>query len=185
MLGGEHSVSYGAIKALKEAHGNFGIIQIDAHADLRDEYEGDKWSHACVMRRATEDLGLPLFQLGVRAFSYEEVEARKKLGISYFDAEDIAKNGYESVKLPENFPKKIYISFDVDGLDPAVMPATGTPVPGGLLWYETLWMLEQCLEGKELVGMDIVEFAPSSSFPFADFTAARLVYALMGLAARK
>jgi len=184
LLGGEHTVSYGALKALQRKHGTFGIIQIDAHADLRDTYEESPWSHACVMRRAAEDLGLPLMQLGVRALCLEEVAVRERLGVHYVDAETLAKNGIAHVKAPASFPDKLYISFDVDGLDPSIMPATGTPVPGGLLWYDALQLVEQCVQGRSVIGMDIVEFAPMASYPAADFTAARLVYALISIAIR-
>ena len=184
LLGGEHTVTYGALQALKASGSRFGIIQIDAHADLRDRYDNTPWSHACVMRRAAEDLDLPLVQFGVRAMCLEEVEARQELGVLAYDAVELITRGLPEQPLPRSFPDKLYITFDVDGLDPSIMPATGTPVPGGLDWYNTLILLARTLRGRRVVGMDVVEFAPIAGLRAPDFTAARLVYALMGLVQR-
>lgn len=184
LLGGEHTVTYGALAALHKRHGTFGVIQFDAHADLRDRYEDTPWSHACVMRRAVKDLGLPLVQLGVRALCLEEVEARKLHGVHAHDAAQLARNGLPLQPLPADFPQCVYLTFDVDGLDPSVMPATGTPVPGGLGWYDALTLAERTLKGRQVLGFDVVEFAPLAGLHAADFTAARLVYALMGLIER-
>lgn len=184
LLGGEHTVTYGALAALHKRHGTFGVIQFDAHADLRDRYEDTPWSHACVMRRAVKDLGLPLVQFGVRALCLEEVEARKLHGVHAHDAAILARTGLPLQPLPSNFPREVYLTFDVDGLDPSVMPATGTPVPGGLGWYDALMLAERALKGRQVLGFDVVEFAPLAGLHAADFTAARLVYALMGLIER-
>ncbi len=153
LLGGEHTVTLGALRALHRQHGTFGIVQFDAHADLRDSYGGTPYSHAAVMRRAVADLGLPLFQIGVRA-------------------------------LCRDFPERIYVTFDVDGLDPSIMPATGTPVPGGLGWYDARRCLELAMAGRRVLGFDVVELAPMPGFHAADFAAARLVYDIMGLVQR-
>lgn len=182
VLGGEHTVSHGALAALTARFGRFGIIQFDAHADLRDSYEGTPWSHACVMRRAVADLGLPLIQFGVRALCLEEVAARQRYGVRFYDAAELAAGSLP--EMPCDFPKKVYLSFDVDGLDPAIMPATGTPVPGGLGWYQALELARNALRGRTVIGFDVVELAPVPSLHAADFTAARLVYALMGLVER-
>ena len=184
LLGGEHTVTYGALAALKKRFGTFGVIQFDAHADLRDSYEGSRWSHACVMRRAVKDLGLPLVQFGVRALCLEEVAARREHGVTFFDAADIARRGLPESLLPPGFPDRVYLTFDVDGLDPSVMPATGTPVPGGLGWYQSLDIAERVLAGRDVLGFDVVELAPVPGLHAADFTAARLVYALMGIVQR-
>lgn len=182
LLGGEHTVTYGALASLAAKHGRFGVVQFDAHADLRDSYEGTPWSHACVMRRAVSDLGLPLVQFGVRALCLDEVAAREKHDVHFLDAAAFADN--PAFTFPADFPEQIYLTFDVDGLDPSIMPATGTPVPGGLGWYEALKLAEMALRGRKVLGMDVVELAPIPGLHMADFAAARLTYALMGLVQR-
>ena len=202
LLGGEHTVTLGALRALKAAGEEFGIIKFDAHADLRDEYEDSTLSHACVMRRAVDDLGLPLFQIGVRALSLEEHEFRKERGISYLDASDISRAGIPDQLLPDDFPDKLYVTFDVDGLDPSAMPSTGTPVPDGLSWREAFQCLEKLLgqpstsfqwlenngvqaqPARKIIAADVVELAPIDGLHAPDFGAAQLVYRIMGLAVR-
>ena len=184
VLGGEHSLTYGEMAALKERFGTFGVVQFDAHADLRDSYEGSRWSHASVMRRAVSDLELPLVQLGNRIFCKEELEARKKHGVVAWDAPLRCRKGMPENILPDDFPEHIFITFDVDGLDPSVMPETGTPVPGGLGWYQALELAEKVVAGRTLLGFDIVELAPREGHIVSDFTAASLTYALMGIAER-
>ncbi len=179
ILGGEHTVTCGVIADLQKVHQDFGVVQFDAHADLRDSYEGSAYSHACVMRRIHER-GIPLCQLGTRSYSMEEDEYRRRHRIWHRDAEDIRRNGIEP-SLPPDFPQKVYITFDVDSLDSAVMPATGTPVPGGLDWYETMWLLESILKNRICLGFDVVELAPIAHLHHASFTAAQLTYNLMGL----
>lgn len=182
LLGGEHSITYGALKAIKEKMGTFGVVQFDAHADLRNEYSGTKWSHASVMRRAVDDLGLPLVQLGNRAYCLEEYEARKKHQVTSWDAEYLCQNPIPENLLPDNFPEKIFITFDVDGLDPSIIPDTGTPVAGGLQWYQALNLAKKALEHRKLIGFDVVELAPRRDSFGSDFIAAQLTYALMDLA---
>lgn len=187
LLGGEHSLSLGAFRALCEHFGaekRFGIVHFDAHADLRGSYEGSPYSHACVMHRAVADLHIPLVQMAVRDFCLEEVEVRRAHGVTHYDGPHLARHGLPLKPLPEDFPEHIYISFDVDGLDAAVMPATGTPVPGGLSWYDALTLLERCVQGRKVVGMDVVELAPIAGLHFADYTAARLTYHMMGIVER-
>ncbi|WP_294558372.1 agmatinase [uncultured Mailhella sp.] len=184
VLGGEHSLTYGEMAALKERFGTFGVVQFDAHADLRDSYEGSRWSHASVMRRAVSDLELPLVQLGNRIFCKEELEARKKHGVVAWDAPLLCRKGMPENILPDDFPEHIFITFDVDGLDPSIMPETGTPVPGGLGWYQALELAEKVVAGRTLLGFDIVELAPREGHIVSDFTAASLTYALMGIAER-
>ena len=183
-LGGEHSLTCGEMAALKERFGTFGVVQFDAHADLRDSYEGSRWSHASVMRRAVKDLGLPLVQLGNRIFCKEELEARKEHNVVSWDAPYLHRHGIPENLLPEDFPRNIFITFDVDGLDPSVMPETGTPVPGGLGWYQALELAEKAMKGRMLLGFDVVELAPREGHIVSDFAAASLTYALMGLAER-
>lgn len=184
VLGGEHSLTYGEMAALKERYGRFGIVQFDAHADLRDSYEGSKWSHASVMRRAVKDLDLPLVQLGNRIYCREELEARKEHGVVSWDAPYLCRHGIPDNLIPEDFPRNIFITFDVDGLDPSIMPETGTPVPGGLDWYMALDLAARAMQGRRVLGFDVVELAPREGHIVSAFAAASLTYALMGLAAR-
>ncbi len=183
VLGGEHTVSYGALRAFAARNIPLGIVHIDAHADLRAIYEGDPFSHACVLRRAVEDFGFPLAQFATREYSREEAAFRKERGILSLDADELARGIPES-PLPGDFPKDLYVTFDLDGFDASLMPATGTPAPGGLFWHEALRLLENCLAGRRLLGFDVVELAPIPGLHHADFTAARLVHSLMGLAQR-
>jgi len=182
VLGGEHTVTLGALRAFHRAGRRFGIVQVDAHADLRDRYEGNPYSHACVMRRGVEETGAPLLQVGVRALCEEEIQYRCSRGILHRDAALLGRfSGYGVLPLPSHFPEDLYLTVDVDGLDPAVIPATGTPVPGGLNWVEALEMLRTLTAGRRIVGFDVVELAPRPGDRVSDFAAARLVYALMGL----
>lgn len=184
LLGGEHSLSLGAFRAMQKQYGSFGIVQFDAHADLRASYEGSIYSHASVMHRAVADLGIPLVQMAVRDFCREEEAVRAHYHVTHYDGPYLAQHGLPAHPLPADFPQRIYISFDVDGLDAAIMPATGTPVPGGLSWYEALTLVDRCTKGRTVVGMDVVELAPIPMLHFADYTAARLTYHMMGIIAR-
>ena len=182
-LGGEHSITYGAVNGIYKGlnlHNkeDIGIIQIDAHADLRKNYENEVHSHASVMYLLGKEK-YKIAQFGVRALSEEEVENRKIFEILYLDAQDIFSK--KKFKLPSNFPKKIYISFDVDGLDPSIMPATGTPVPGGLGYYESLNLIEDLIKGRQVIGFDVVELSPIKNFIAFDFTVASLIYKIMEL----
>ena len=183
-LGGEHSLTYGELMALKKHCSSFGVIQFDAHADLRDSYEGTKWSHACVMRRAVQDLGLPLAQIGNRIFCQEELEARSQFHVLSWDAKLLHHEGMRDAVLPSSFPHEIFITFDVDGLDPSVIPETGTPVPGGLTWHMAMDIIEQMAKGRRIIGADVVELAPRPGHIVSDFAAAMLAYQLMGAADR-
>ena len=185
VLGGEHTVTWGVIKGYLDAGvRDFGVVQIDAHADLRDAYEGDKYSHASVMRRVVE-AGVPLVQLGNRAYCEEERTARKKHGVKAFDALALVPRGKSAIKLPGKFPSKVFFTLDVDGIDPSVLPATGTPVPGGLGWYQTLGLFESVARQRRIIGFDVMEFAPIAGFHAFDFTAALLTYKLMGIVQRR
>ena len=189
VLGGEHTVTYGALAALKKRHGRFGLIQIDAHGDLRDSYHGTIWNHGSVMARAVKDLDLPLVQLGVRALCLEEVETRKTYNVTHFDAAVLGRLSFAELHaldiLPADFPENIYITFDVDGLDPAFIPATGTPVPGGLDWYAALDLCAKAMRGRRVLGFDVVELAPAPGSHGSNFATAKLVYDLMGLVQRE
>jgi len=179
-LGGEHSLSYGAVMGVARSLGKpLGIVQIDAHADLRIDYQGEPHSHASVMNLLCEE-GIKLAQFGVRALCQQEQDSREKFGVFYKDAEELVTKAIHQVDLPEDFPEHIYISIDVDGFDPAVIPATGTPVPGGLGYYQGLNLVEHALKGRTCVGLDIVEFAPDGNDAWS-FTAAQIIYRLMAL----
>ncbi|GLP99465.1 agmatinase [Methylophaga thalassica] len=184
VLGGEHTVTYGVIKGLRDAGiEDFGIVQIDAHADLRHAYEGDFLSHASVMKRAV-DMGIPLYQLGIRAYCEEEMAFREEFGVLYQDADELVPNRIQSIELPDDFPQKVFFTLDIDGMDPSVFPSTGTPVPGGLDWYQTLNLFESVAKQREIIGFDIMEFAPIEGFHAYDFSASLLTYKLMGIVQR-
>jgi agmatinase len=184
VFGGEHTVTYGVIKGLINAGiTDFGIVQIDAHADLREAYEGDPLSHASVMKRCV-DLGVPLYQLGIRAFCEEEMQIRTENKVLFQDADELVPQNIQSIKLPANFPEKVFFTLDIDGMDPSVFPSTGTPVPGGLGWYQTLNLFESVAKQREIIGFDIMEFAPIDGFHASDFAAALLTYKMMGIVQR-
>lgn len=180
LLGGEHAMSLGPVQAIQDSGISFGVVQFDAHADLRDSYQGNPHSHACVMKRIF-DLGIPIFQIGVRALSEAEARLRESANIGHIDADAIARSGFPDEILPADFPDKLFITFDVDGLDPSIMPSTGTPEPGGLTWYQALEGLENVMKGRNVIGADVVELAPILGSHASDFTAAKLVYKLMDL----
>lgn len=180
LLGGEHTVTLGALRAMAAAGDPVGVVQIDAHADLRDTYEGSQLSHACVMRRAVEDLGMPLVQIGVRAISEPELTVRERFKVASFDAADLRSAPLPRDWLPEGFPPRVYLTIDVDGLDPSVIPGTGTPEPGGLGWWQTIDIINQITRACVVVGFDIVELAPIAGSHVSEFAAARLVYNTIG-----
>lgn len=173
-LGGEHSLTTGPVRAARAVHGEIGVVQFDAHADLRPEYEGTPWSHASVMRRVHE-AGIPALAVGIRALSDEEgalIAARDLPTVWGWELP--ARERFTA--LLERLPEKVYLTFDVDFFDPAIMPATGTPVPGGGLWYPTLGCLRELFRRKTVVAMDVVELAPQAGAHGADFLAASLVH---------
>lgn len=184
VLGGEHTVTLGVLKGVESAgYDDYGVVQIDAHADLREAYEGDPLSHACVMKRVV-DKEIPLYQLGIRALCEEEIATRQQLGVYYLDADEIVPNNIGQIQLPVDFPDKVFFTLDIDGLDPSIFPSTGTPVPGGLGWYQTLSLFESVAQQREIIGFDIMEFSPIKGFHAYDFAAALLVYKMMGIIQR-
>ncbi len=181
-LGGEHSLSFGSVMGVVDASdAPIGLVHIDAHADFRVAYQGHKHSHASVMHLLAGE-GLAMCSFGVRALSRQEDEDRKSHGVLHYDARDIARQQLSEITLPDDFPQNIYVTFDVDGLDPSVLPATGTPVPGGLGFYQSLDLIASALRGRRCVGIDIVELAPVEGQPVSDFTAALIVHHLMAMA---
>ncbi len=182
VLGGEHTVTCGVLRAFSRRESSCpGIIQFDAHADLRDSYESSCFSHACVMRRAVADLGFRLVQFGVREISSEEMAAREKYGVIAHDSVELDEHGIPDPLLPPDFPNDVYISFDVDGFDSSLMPATGTPSPGGLFWHDVRRILTRIAGMRRIVGFDVVELAPQPNLHACDFTAAKLTALLMCL----
>jgi len=179
MLGGEHSVSSGAIRAFKEKFSNLSVLQIDAHSDLRDEYEGSKFNHACIMRRVF-DMKIPFVQVGIRSFCDEEADFIKRNNLKIFYADEIHDNDKWIDEAVSRLSENVFITIDLDGLDPSIMPATGTPEPGGLDWYTSLKLLKKIAKTKNIVGFDVVELAPIDNLHFPDFIAAKLTYKLIG-----
>ena len=183
VLGGEHSLTFGVLCAFAERDPDFGVVQFDAHSDLRDTYQGTRYSHACAMRRAL-DLDVPVFQIGVRSVDRDDPRVRREKHVGYLDAADLARRGIPKRMLPAKFPKNIYISFDIDAFDCSLMPSTGTPEPGGLFWNDAITALENVIRGRHVIGFDVVELAPIARFHAPDFVAAKLVYSIMGMIAR-
>ncbi len=183
-LGGEHSLSLAPIKAHHEKFNNISILQIDAHSDLRNSYEGSKYSHASVMARVAE-FNKNIVQVGIRAQCKEEAEFIRKNNLHTFYTRDVRLNKFGKQwqnKIANYLHDNVYITFDVDGFDPAIIPATGTPEPGGLFWDETMNLLRLVGKQKNIVGFDLVELAPSKSQCASNFIAAKLVYKLMNYA---
>ena len=180
VLGGEHALTPGAIRPLVKAHDELVIVQFDAHGDLRDGYLGEKFSHASAMRRALDHDTVSIISFGVRSISSEDASAMAHFGsrvTTHWAREKERWSIEEVVRLIDGRP--VYISFDVDGFDPSIMPATGTPEPGGLLWDETCRILKALAEGCNVVGADVVELAPIPGYHAADFTIAKLVYKIL------
>lgn len=178
MLGGEHSITFGAAKAASESFKNLSVLQLDAHSDLRNSYHGSKFSHACVMRRVRELC--PAVQVGIRSQDIEEVTflKQKKLMHSIFYAESFSDAKIN--KIVSQLSKNVYITIDVDVFDPSIMPATGTPEPGGFSWIQVLNILKSAISKKNIVGVDVVELSPKPNLHHADFLAAKLVYKIIG-----
>ncbi|MBM4018063.1 MAG: agmatinase [Planctomycetes bacterium] len=179
-LGGEHSISLGLVRAAAEKHGRLSILHVDAHLDLRDKYDGTPYSHACVMRRCVED-GHRTVHVGIRNACREEVlfAARKKLPV--FWARRCADNEKWIPRAVSALRGPVYLSFDVDGLDPGIIRTTGTPEPGGLAWWPAMRLLEELFRRRRVVGADVVEHAAAGD-PASDFAAARLAAKIAALA---
>jgi agmatinase len=183
-LGGEHALTPALVRAV---HGvlsePFGVVQFDAHADLRDEYQGSAASHACAMRRIL-DLGLPTLGVGIRSLSAPEASLLHERRLPVIWGRDLDRAEELFDRYLAGLPQTIYLTFDVDYFDPSLVPATGTPEPGGGRWYPTLRLLRRLFASKRVVAADIVELAPIAGLPTSDFVAARLAYKLVGLWSR-
>jgi agmatinase len=196
IVGGEHSVSFGAIAAAAEAAGPIGVLQIDAHDDLREAYEGFTWSHASVMRNLMDRASNieRVVSVGVRDFCDEEKQARERLGERWVSFDDLALTrrlaagepfGAVAREIARALPERVYVTLDIDGLDPALCPGTGTPVPGGLSWRELVALLDAVAEAKRsIVGFDVVEVAPREGDEWDANVGARALFKLCGLAIR-
>jgi agmatinase len=175
VIGGEHSVNIGSVKAHAEKYDDLTILQLDAHTDLRDEYDGSKYNHACVMARAKETC--PIVQVGIRSMDISEKDSTYPSRI--FFAKDIHNNTDWIKKVICRLLDNVYITIDLDVFDPSIMPSTGTPEPGGLLWYDVLALLRNISDKKNIVGFDVVELCPDDRNKAPDFLAAKLIYKLL------
>src|SRR5829696_915236 len=177
MLGGEHSVSAPVIKAHAEKYHNMSVLQIDAHADLRDTYDGTPHSHASIMARVVKDLRIPSVQVGIRSISADEARSLKdNLPTKIFWAKDIVGKTNWINDAVDALTENVYLTIDIDGLDPSLVPTTGTPEPGGLGWYETLNLIRKLAAKKRVVGMDLVEYSYFENYDSPAFLCSKLVY---------
>jgi agmatinase len=183
MLGGEHSITLGAVRAAVKRYPKLSVLHLDAHADMRASYQGTPYSHACIGRRMLELC--PVVQAGIRSMSVEEAAFLRKGTVPVFSAAAIRKDRTWVSKALRSLSKDVYISVDLDALDPSVMPATGTPEPGGMLWHDVLDVLREVCRKKHVIGFDIVELAPIPGMVAPDFLAARLAYRMMGYLSKK
>jgi agmatinase len=176
IIGGEHTISIGAVRALKRKYSDLSVLAIDAHADLRDKFEDSIYSHACVNRRIREEIDKAV-QVGVRSASAEEMKfiEKEKIENSIQFGDSIDRG-----KVLRGLSDNVYITFDLDALDPSIMPAVGTPEPGGLNWPEVMRLLRSVCEAKNIVGFDVVELSPTPSSTRSEFLAAKLVYKMLG-----
>lgn len=177
ILGGEHSVSVGSIKAFSEKYPDLSVLQVDAHADLRDDYHGSIYNHACVMRRAQDFARV--VQVGIRNVCTEEMHNIVKENIFY--AHKMYNNNDWMEQAINRLTDHVYLTIDLDGLDPSVLPSTGTPLPGGLSWYTLITFLEKLFASKKIVGFDVVELCPQPYDKSSDVLAAVLVYKIICL----
>lgn len=180
-IGGEHAITTGIVRAYQQALDQpFTVVQIDAHGDMRHEFEGSLHNHACVMRRVLE-MGLPTLPVGIRAICKEEAELIKAKEIPVIWAREMAfdpdwiEKAIAQIKTP-----KVFITIDVDGIDPSLIPGVGTPEPGGMGWHETLRFLRRVFETHEVIGCDVMELAPVIDSVVSEFSTAKLIYKLIG-----
>ena len=180
-LGGEHSISTAPIKAHFDNFSDLSILHFDAHSDLREEYEGSKYSHASFAARVSE-FTTDITQVGIRAQCKEEFDFIKAKGINTFYAFQMRDRGFDEKLINDitgTLKKNVYITFDVDYFDPSIMPSTGTPEPNGFNWDETMRLLKKVCAERNLVGFDVVELAPQKNYTFPDFLTAKLIYKIL------
>lgn len=178
VVGGEHSVAVGAIKAYHRRHPKLSVIQFDAHGDLRATYEGSDFSHACAMHHFAGRL--PTLQVGIRSISREERDLIREKKLMVIPARDFVARPQLALEAVDRLTDEIYLTIDVDYFDPAIMPATGTPEPGGPGWYDTLALIREICRRKRLVGFDVNELRPLEGDVAPDFLAAKLIYKILG-----
>jgi agmatinase len=176
-LGGEHSITPPLVAAAAAKHRGLHVLQIDAHADLRDCYMGTRHNHACAMRRSQEHASIT--QVGIRSMSTEEAEAVPRLRTHIFYDSSMRRDPAWVERVIETLGDPVYITIDVDGMDPAIMPSTGTPEPGGLSWYEMLAVLRATIERREVIGCDVVELSPLPGMIAPNFLCAKLIYKIL------
>lgn len=185
-LGGEHTISAGVGRGLLQALGGpVTVVQIDAHSDLRDSYEGSPWSHACVARRLLEEPDVEqLLQFGIRSVCAEEVAVARSepVRVRVWYSEEVRANSWRRELCDRVRGRRVYLTIDVDGLDPAIIPATGTPEPDGLTWGETLDIVRTISRCAQIIGLDCVELAPAPGQHAADFATAKLLYKVISYA---
>jgi agmatinase len=175
VIGGEHSVSIGSIKAHVQRYPDLTVLQLDAHSDLRQEYNGSKYNHACVMARAKELC--PIVQVGIRSMDSSEKKGMDQSRV--FFAERLGRLANWIDQVVSRLSQNVYVTVDLDVFDPSIMPSTGTPEPGGLSWYEILTLLKAVCQKKNIVGFDVVELCPDKRNKAPDFLAAKLIYKLL------
>jgi agmatinase len=178
MLGGEHSITLGAVQAMIEKYPKLTVLQFDAHADLRDTYQESPYSHACVARRISEIC--PLVQVGIRSMSKEEGEFLPQSKVKSYSADFVLEKKNWAETVCKDLRGDVFITIDLDVFDPSIMPATGTPEPGGLYWKDILHLLKLVSASCNIRGFDVVELAPLPGVVAPDFMAAKLIYRLMG-----
>lgn len=176
-LGGEHSITSPVVAAMAARHEGLTVLQIDAHADLRDSFMGARHNHACAMRRVLDHA--PCTQVGIRSLSTEEAEAIPRLATRLFYDFDMRRHADWMDRVVESLGSNVYITIDCDGLDPAIMPAVGTPEPGGLSWYEMLALLKRVITERQVVGCDVVELCPIPGLMAPNFLCAKLIYKIL------
>jgi agmatinase len=177
-LGGEHSITPPLVAASAARHKGLSVLQIDAHADLRDCYMGTPHNHACAMRRSLEFA--PVTQVGIRSMSTEEAGAAGSLGTTIFYDFNMRTDPDWMDRVVDSLSDTVYLTIDVDGMDPAIMPATGTPEPGGLSWYEVLALVRKLIARRTVVACDVVELSPLPGYMAPNFLCAKLVYKILG-----
>lgn len=177
VLGGEHSITAPIVAATARRHRGLSVLQIDAHADLRDSFMGSRYNHACAMRRVLDHA--PCTQVGIRSLSTEEADAAPSLRTTIFYDVDMRENDRWMDAVVDSLSETVYITIDCDGLDPAVMPAVGTPEPGGLSWYELLGLLRRVIARRRVVGCDLVELCPIPGIVAPNFLCAKLAYKIL------
>lgn len=176
MIGGEHSVSAPVIRAHAERYGNLSVLQIDAHADLRDTYDGTPHSHASIMARVVRDMRIPSVQVGIRSISADEARVIDQLPTRIFWAKDIVGKTDWWDDAVDGLTENVYLTIDIDGLDPSLVAQTGTPEPGGLGWYETVGLIRTLARKRRVVGMDLTEYSFVEGFDASAFLCAKLIY---------